>query len=71
MTGPRSRSGEIVSPVLGYDDIELLQQIVRAVRAAGARVDETCGIHVHVGAHHFLPWGTYSRMTRFDELFHR
>jgi hypothetical protein len=27
-------SGEIVSPVLGYDDIEQLQNIVRAVRAA-------------------------------------
>jgi hypothetical protein len=47
------RSGEIVSPVLGYDDIELLQQVVRAVRAAGARADETTGIHVHVGAHQF------------------
>jgi hypothetical protein len=48
-----SHSGEIVSPPLGYDDIELLQQIVRAVRAAGARVDESCGIHIHVGAHQF------------------
>lgn len=46
-------SGEIVSPVLGYDDIELLQQVVRAVRAAGARADETTGIHVHVGARQF------------------
>jgi hypothetical protein len=46
-------SGEIVSPVLGYDDIELLQQIVRAVRAAGARADETTGIHIHVGARQF------------------
>jgi Putative amidoligase enzyme len=48
-----SFSGEIVSPPLGYDDIELLQQVVRAVRAAGARVDESCGIHIHVGAHQF------------------
>ena len=29
-------SGEIVSPVLGYDDIEELQSIIRAVRTAGA-----------------------------------
>jgi hypothetical protein len=46
-------SGEIVSPVLGYNDIELLQQIVRTVRAAGARADETTGIHIHVGARQF------------------
>ena len=30
-------SGEIVSPVLGYDDIDELQNVVRAVRTAGAR----------------------------------
>lgn len=39
---------EIVSPVLGYADIETLQEVVRAVRRAGASVNETCGIHVHV-----------------------
>ena len=41
-------SGEIVSPILGYDDIERLQEIVRAVRAAGARTDDSTGIHIHV-----------------------
>ena len=48
-----NHSGEIVSPILGYDDIELLQQVIRAVRTAGARTDETTGIHIHVGAHQF------------------
>ena len=38
-------SGEIVSPILGYDEIEVLQQVVRAVRHAGGRADATCGIH--------------------------
>ena len=46
-------SGEIVSPVLGYDDIEELQNIIRAVRAAGARTDHSTGIHIHVGAERF------------------
>ena len=32
-------SGEIVSPVLGYDDIDELQNVVRAVRTAGAKAD--------------------------------
>jgi len=46
-------SGEVVSPILGYDEIELLQQVVRAVRNAGSRADATCGIHVHVDGARF------------------
>jgi len=46
-------TGEIVSPILGYDDIDLLQEVVRAVRAVGAQADGTCGVHIHVGAHAF------------------
>lgn len=46
-------SGEIVSPILGYDEIELLQQVVRAVRRAGGRADASCGIHVHVDGARF------------------
>lgn len=46
-------SGEIVSPILSYSDIELLQNIVRAVRKAGARADESTGIHIHIGADQF------------------
>ncbi len=47
------RSGEIVSPILTYADLDLLQQVVRAVREAGARVDSSTGIHIHVGAEGF------------------
>jgi hypothetical protein len=46
-------NGEIVSPILGYDDIEMLQNIVRAVRHAGARADESTGIHIHVDGSRF------------------
>jgi Putative amidoligase enzyme len=46
-------SGEIVSPVLGYEDIEVLQRVVRAVRAAGARTDSSTGIHIHVDGSRF------------------
>jgi Putative amidoligase enzyme len=48
-------SGEIVSPILGYDDIDLLQNIMRAVRAAGARSDASTGVHVHVDGSLFTP----------------
>lgn len=49
---PRYRA-EIVSPVLKYDDLALLQNVVRSIRAAGARVDANCAIHVHVDASTF------------------
>lgn len=40
---------ELVTPILRYDDIETLQEIVRLVRNNGARIDGQCGIHVHIG----------------------
>ena len=41
---------EIVTPVLKYDDIENLQEIVRQLRHSGAKANETCGIHIHIGS---------------------
>jgi hypothetical protein len=46
-------NGEIVSPVLTYDDIEQLQNVIRAVRAAGAKTDPSTGIHIHVDGNAF------------------
>jgi len=46
-------SGELVTPVMRYEDIEEYQAIVRAFREAGAKSDYThggCGVHVHIGA---------------------
>jgi hypothetical protein len=51
LTGaPPHLRAEVVTPVLGWFDIPLLQDVVRALRAAGARVDGRCGVHVHVDA---------------------
>ncbi|MBP7431696.1 MAG: amidoligase family protein, partial [Candidatus Hydrogenedentes bacterium] len=50
---PEHLRAEIVSPILNYGDMETLQQVIRAVRAAGARVDATTAIHIHVGADPF------------------
>jgi len=47
---PGHLRAEVVSPVLAYADIPTLQEVIRAVRRSGARVDEKCGIHVHVDA---------------------
>lgn len=46
-------SCEVVTPILQYDDIEDLQEIVRLLVKAGAVANSSCGIHVHVdGANH-------------------
>lgn len=44
---------EFVSPICQYEDIETIQKIVRELRAAGAKANKSCGIHVHIdGANH-------------------
>lgn len=41
----------LVTPILKSDkDMDDLQQIVRNLRKAGMRVNESCGLHVHIGA---------------------
>lgn len=42
------RSCEVVSPILTWTDMDSVQAIVRALRAAGGRVNGSCGMHVHV-----------------------
>ncbi len=44
---------EIVSPILVYGDMDQLQEVVRAVRAAGAHTSSQCGVHVHLDADAF------------------
>lgn len=41
---------EMVTPVLGYDEIETLQEVVRILRKNGAKSDPNheCGVHIHV-----------------------
>ena len=41
---------EMVTPILTYPEIAKLQECVRQVRHAGAIVNSSCGIHVHVDA---------------------
>jgi len=40
---------EVVSPPMTYrDSINALQEVVRELRRAGAKVESSCGVHVHV-----------------------
>ena len=52
-TSDRSYSVEMVSPILTYEELPKLQEVVRQVRHAGAKVNGSCGMHIHVdGANH-------------------
>ena len=49
-TSGREHQVEMVTPKLTYDELPKLQECVRRVRRAGAKVNSSCGIHVHVDA---------------------
>ncbi len=57
IAGPSDEQCELGSPVLNYDDMELLQELIRQLRHAGAKSDGSrmCGIHIHVGAQGHTP----------------
>lgn len=53
--GDSNNSAEVVTPILRYADMETLQAVVRALRAAGAKATSATSQHVHVGAAQFTP----------------
>ena len=46
---------EMNSPKLSYEEMGKLQDVVRALRHAGAVVNSSCGMHVHVDASRHTP----------------
>ena len=48
-------SVEMVSPKLTYAELPKFQECVRKVRKAGAKVNSSCGLHVHVDAANHTP----------------
>ena len=46
-----SKQCEVVSPILTYDDMNDLQEVVRVIRKNGSvsNAEKDCGIHVHIG----------------------
>ena len=57
ISGPDSEKCELVTPILTYDDMETLQELIRRLRKAGAKSDATrgCGVHIHIGANGHTP----------------
>lgn len=41
-------SVELVTPILEYDDMALLQEVVRSIRRSGGVCNESTGIHIHI-----------------------
>lgn len=52
ISGPDSQKCELVTPILKYEDIELLQELIRRLRKAGAisHAGVGAGVHIHIGA---------------------
>ena len=48
-------SAEVVSPVCRWDDLPMVLAVTKTIRAAGAKADGSCGIHVHVGLGEHTP----------------
>ena len=48
---------ELVTPILRYEDIDLLQSLIRVLRHAGAKSSPQymCGVHIHIGAQGHTP----------------
>jgi len=55
--GPDDEKCEMVTPILTYSDMELLQELIRKLRKAGAKSDASrgCGVHIHIGAKGHTP----------------
>ena len=57
IAGPDSEKCEMVTPILTYEDMDTLQELIRQLRHAGAKSDATrgCGVHIHIGANGHTP----------------
>jgi hypothetical protein len=55
--GPDDQKCELVTPILNYDDIATLQELLRVLRRAGAKSSPSrgCGVHIHIGKGEHTP----------------
>ena len=57
IAGPDAEKTELVTPVLTYRDMELLQGLTRTLRKAGGKSSPSrgCGVHIHIGGDGHTP----------------
>ena len=53
----------MVSPKLTYEEMGKLQEVVRCLRKKGAKVNSSCGMHVHVDASNHTPRSLKNALT--------
>lgn len=53
LSSRRGGTAEVVSPVLtGNDGLTEIRTVAKLLREGGARVNESCGMHIHIGVDH-------------------
>lgn len=58
---------EVVTPILRWEDMETLQEVVRALRKAGAKATSDTSQHIHIGAQSFNP----TQIANFAKIFYK
>lgn len=54
---------ELVTPILVYEDLVILVAVVERIKAAGGKVNHSCGLHIHVDARGFTPQAVVNLVT--------
>ena len=65
--GSRTTSAEVVTPILHWEDFDTLQEVVRALRRAGAKTPACTSQHVHVGVEDF----TAAQIANFARIWYK
>lgn len=63
IAAPDTYKTEMVSPKLEYSEMGKLQEVVRCMRKHGAKVNNSCGMHVHVDASNHTPRSLKNALT--------
>ena len=58
---------EVVTPILRWEDMETLQEVVRALHKAGAKATSDTSQHIHIGAQSFNP----TQIANFAKIFYK
>ena len=65
--GSRTTSAEVVTPILHWNDFDTLQEVVRALRRAGAKTPACTSQHVHIGVEDF----TAAQIANFARIWYK
>lgn len=63
-----SKRIELITPILTYDDVPLLQEICRALRKIGCKPSQNSGLHVHVSSEPHTPKTIRHLVKNFNRL---